>query len=397
MKKSIKSIIGICCATVMGISLVACKDDSANADTKTVMNVSLNPQVEFVLNADNKVLSVNALNEEGNLIISAEAFENVEGKKAEEAAKLFVEVSAETGYLVSGNVKAGENEINISLSGDAQKAKEIYDGVKNKIDEYLSEENITATLKQAAAITEEQLEALVAECAPYLEAAEVKALEYMELVETLYESRKETAEMYSQELKNAYYEAKAFALEQAELEVLKGQLSTIQQLAFEGLNGAYTVAVGLIETTRETMLVSENSPYQLALKAFQEAKTTYLAYRKLSVDDSSVSVDVKAMLEASEEAVAKTEEALLKAGEDANAALDDLKATMKEKYDAIVALLEEYSVKANEYAEEISAKQTAALESFFTKFEADYADAKAAAVEGWNSMKDRLGKTESAE
>ena len=70
---------------------------------------------------------------------------------------------------------------------------------------------------------------------------------------------------------------------------------------------------------------------------------------------------------------------------------------MKEKYDAIIALLEEYSIKVNEYAEEISVKQTAALESFFTKFEADYADAKAAAIEGWNNMKDRLGKAESAE
>lgn len=397
-KNNIRSIVGVFCAMLMGASFVACKDDSANTETKTVMNVSLNPQVEFVLDANNKVLSVNALNEEGNLIISAEAFENVDGKTAEEAAALFVEVSAETGYLVSGSVKAGENEINVSFSGDTQKAKEIYNNVKNKIDEYLSEENITATLKQAAAITEAQLEALVAECAPYLEAAEVKALEYMELVETLYESRKETADMYSQQLKNAYYEAKAFALEQVELETLKGHLNTIQKLAFESLNGAYTLAVDLIETTRESMLVSENSLYQFALKSFREVKTEYLNYRnQISVGELEVTVEVTAQLEDYEELVAKAEEALLKAGEDANSALDELKTAMKEKYDAIIALLEEYSIKVNEYAEEISVKQTAALESFFTKFEADYADAKAAAIEGWNNMKDRLGKAESAE
>ena len=76
--------------------------------------------------------------------------------------------------------------------------------------------------------------------------------------------------MYSQQLKNAYYEAKAFALEQVELETLKGHLNTIQKLAFESLNGAYTLAVDLIETTRESMLVSENSPYQFALKSFRD-------------------------------------------------------------------------------------------------------------------------------
>lgn len=106
------------------------------------MNVSLNPQVEFVLDADNKVVTVNALNEEGNLIAGAEVFV---GKTAEEAAK------------------------------------ELFDDVKQSVQKYLGESGITATFTQAAAITEETIEKLVAECAPYLEAAEIKAMEYGEL------------------------------------------------------------------------------------------------------------------------------------------------------------------------------------------------------------------------
>ena len=48
-------------------------------------------------------------------------------------------------------------------------------------------------------------------------------MEYEALVNEIVKSRKETREMYSQELKNAYYEAKAFALEQAKLETLKSK------------------------------------------------------------------------------------------------------------------------------------------------------------------------------
>ena len=81
------------------------------APTGRVMNVALNPEVEFVLDADDKVLTVNALNEEGNLVISAAAFADVEGKTAEEAASLFVQVSKENGFLFEGSIGAGENEI----------------------------------------------------------------------------------------------------------------------------------------------------------------------------------------------------------------------------------------------------------------------------------------------
>ena len=197
-------------------ALVGC-GGKENADDKTVMNISLNPSVEFVLDKDNKVVSVNALNEEGNLIVGVEGFV---GKDAEDAAQLFVQVSKETGFIVEGNASVADNKLSISISGDEKAATDLYNEVKGKVDAYFSAENVTAVVEQAAAITEEQLEKLVAECAPYMEAAEVKSMEYAELVETLYQSRKETAEFYSQELKNAYYEAKAFVLEQAELETL---------------------------------------------------------------------------------------------------------------------------------------------------------------------------------
>ncbi|MBQ7368714.1 MAG: hypothetical protein IJW60_03280 [Clostridia bacterium] len=363
-----------------------------------VMNLSLNPEVEFVLDADDKVVSVNALNEEGNLIVSAEVFT---GKTAEEAAKLFVEVSKETGFLVSGKVNAGENELEISFSGDTKAAESLYNDVKSKVNEYFTAENITATVEQATAIGEEQLEALVAECAPYLEAAEIQAMEYKELVETLAKSRQETAEFYSQELKNAYYEAKAFAMEQAELQAVKTQagISGLSAIAFDTAYGLYTTAIETIESTRLTLLVNENSPYQLALKAFREAKTDYLNYRNYvaSLEETELTTAISEQLASYQTLVDSAETALLQAGETANTALDTAKVQVKTAYNSVVAAIEEYSAKVSEYASQIATKQQEAQTAFFNDFETSYAAAITAAKNNWQSMKTQLEQGENAE
>ena len=376
-------------ATSVG-ALAGCKDKDG-ADNKTVMNISLNPSVEFILDSENKVVSVNALNEEGNLIIGAEAFV---GKDAEEAAQLFVKVSHETGFLVEGNATVADNAISISLSGNEEAATKLYDEIKAQVNTYLSAENITAQVEKVAAITEEQLEKLVAECAPYMEEAEVKALEYMELVETLYESRKETAELYSQELKNAYYEAKAFVLEQSELETLKSKVTGLAQIGLDAAYKVYGEAVKGIESLRMQMLVNEDSPYQVALKQFREAKVTYLNYREevATMEQTEVTEDVLALLNSYQKVVDSTEEALLGAGKTANTALDTAKAQVKTAYETVVGLIETASVKANDYLSEISTQQQTAKEQFFTDFETNYAAAIASAKNDWSAMKAELQK-----
>ncbi|MBO4940242.1 MAG: hypothetical protein J6D30_04400 [Clostridia bacterium] len=387
-----KTMAFLCTAVLLGSSmsmLAGCNNPPAAAEEKKIMNVSLNPEVEFVLDGENKVLSVNALNEEGNLIISADAFANVKGMEADVAAKLFVQVADETGFLIEGNVSAGDNEIEISLSGDTSKAKALFDEVKAEVEGYLSKENITATLNQAAAITEAQLKALVEECAPYVDAAK---LQYAELVETLQKSREETAGMYSQELKNAYYEAKAFALEQAEMEVLKSKLSSMQKLAFDVLYTTYTGAVDVIESVRLNYLVNEDSIYQTALANFREKKVEFLNYKNYvaSLPEEEVTEAQTVRLAQISTALDNMETALLNAGEQANAALDSAKAAVQTAYEQITAKLNEWSVKANDYVAEISAKQTETITAFTTEFETQYAEAKTKAESAWQDMQEKL-------
>lgn len=390
-----KKTVGIICAMALGVSalsLTACGGNNAEAEASTVMNVSLNPQVEFVLDANDTVVSVNALNEEGNLIISADAFKNVEGEDAADAVKLFVQVSKDNGFIVEGNANLGDNEVSISLSGDADKANEIYNDVKAKVEEYFSEENITAKIEQAAAITKAQLEALVAECAPYLEAAEVQAMEYAELVQELVESRKETAEMYSQQLKNAYYEAKAFAFEQAELEVLKSKVGVYAQTAIEFANSAYTNSIEILESIRMENLVAEDSLYQKALAGFRSAKAEYLNFRNYvaSLEVNEVTTALTNQLDSLKAVVDNAEAKLIQAGEDANAFIDSAKETVTTAYETLISKIEEQAVKADEYLTEISNAQKEALTEFTTAFENTYANAKAAAENGWKEMSEKL-------
>jgi hypothetical protein len=375
-------------------TLFGCSKEETVKTEKTVMHLSLNAEIEVVLDEEDKVITVNALNEEGNLIISAEAFRNVEGKSAEEVARLFVQVSKDTGYLVTGHVGEGENQISISISGDQKLAEELYQDVKSQVDGYLEEVDLEATLTQAATLTEAQLRVALAECAPYIEEAKLQAMEHKELVEQLAACRKETAEMYSQELKNAYYDAKAFAMEQAKMEALKQQLPMAEKLIFDALNKGYVASVKLVEKTRMELLIDENSIYQLALADLRARKAEYLSYRnELALKDpESLTEEMKQHLADLEAALDAAEDVLMTHSEYAHRMLDEVKAQMTTAYNQLLSLFEDIDMTA--LADEISQKQTAALDVFFTEFETRYAGAKEAAKQNWNKMALGLSRKE---
>ncbi len=390
MKKIIYTLLVV--ALILGCTLFSsCSlfGDDELPKEKTVMTIEMNPEVEFIISEENKVISVNALNEEGNLIITAETFV---GKDAEEAAKLFVQVSKDLGFVVSGTSSIKNDDISISISGDAEKAEKMYSDAKAKMEEYLTAENITVTISEAKALTEEQLEQLLAECQPYAEAAEIKKLEYMELVEELYESRKETAELYSQELKNAYYEAKAIALDKAEFELLKAEMNEFEKIIIDGVMSVYNDAVTAIENARMENLVSEDSLYQKALKTFREKKTEYLKYRAEVAEkyEGEIPEDIQKILDGYEQYVTQAQTALDEVGEMANQAIDLAKQGLETARTAIITAIETTSVKRNEHLDEISAKQTEAEAKFFEDFEAGYAEFITASRDNWNSMKSEL-------
>lgn len=388
-------ILSLCLVAVLLVGVFAFVGCEEKGEQK-VMTMALNPEIEVILDEEGRVVTVNALNEEGNLIVSSEEFENVQGKTAEQVAELFIQVSAENGFLVTGRVGSGENQVEITISGDLTAAKELFDEVKATVDTYLSEENITATLTQIEVAVEEQianLKAELAKCQPYLETAQ---MEYEELVAALAESRKETAEMFSQELKNAYYEAKEFALEKAKLQAVSDSLDSISKIAFDAATKVYVGVIDALEQARLTYLVNEDSIYQKALASFRTHKVAYLNYRNeiAAKTEDEVTADEQAFLDGLKAALDSAEEALINAGVQANNAIDSAKLAVENAYTKFTTALNSLHIEMSNYVDQIAQKQTEAINSFCTEFEANYAEAISNAKANWNQMDRELSTSD---
>ncbi len=392
MKKLTAILVALMLIVGATLTFVAC--DVANDKPATVMNMSLNPEVEFVLDGHGKVISVNALNEDGNLIITAAVFE---GKTAEEAAKLFVQVSHELGFLVSGNAKIENNDIEIEISGDATTAKELYDGVKAKITEYFTAENIIAQIEAVETLTRAHLEELVAKSQPYVEKAKLEALSHMELIEQLYLSRKETHDMYSQELKNAYYQAKAAAMDTAKVQALKDKMGEKFNAVFEKLLADYTTALENIEAKRFEYLVSAESDYQIKLAEYRQRKIEFLQYRQELSESQELSDGQIAYLDTLQGSLELAEYALEKAGELANTSLDLAKTAVTTSYNLLVGAMESAQVLIADHLDAIMQAQEEQVPVFAEEFETSYANAVAQAKADWEAMKTQLQSDTSTE
>ncbi len=405
MKKLTSILIALMLVVGALCALTAC--DTANngkSTPTTVMNVSLNPEVEFVLDGKGKVLSVNALNEDGNLIITASLKEkdgettdesDFVGQTAEEAAELFVQISHEMGFLVSGNVGITNNDVNISISGEVKsngevkaEVEKLYNDVKTTVEEYFTEENIKAKVGELQVIVQKELQELVAQAQPYVDAT---ALSTMELIEQLYESRKETADMYSQELKNAYYSAKEAAMDTAKVEALRKKSSALVQKATQDLTDEYTKYINTLEQVRLDNLVSPDSAYQQALATFREKKIEFLQKRQeLAESEVQLTEEQIAALNALQTAVENAETALIGLGETANGLVDTAKSFAEKGYNTVISLIKTLDEKFNEHLEEIEAFQQEDLAKFTADFEKNYADAVEQAKADWKAMKDSL-------
>ncbi len=401
--KNAKKVITILLSVILLVSLslvmVACKDgDGTKKETRqtTVMNVSLNPEVEFILDVNGKVVSVNALNEEGNIVISGEV--NFVGKTQDEALKAFVQVTKDNGFLVTGNASADDNQVSVSFSGD--QAQKRYEEAKTALTKAFKDSGITASVESFQAFATDYLDKQIAEAMPYLEAAKIQALSYEEKIATLEESRKETAALYSEQLKQAYYDAKERAVEAAKLNYVKENANAMAKMALTAAETGYNMAITALENTRKAILLDENSAYQLALKAFRAAKVQYLNYRNyvagLSVNVSvsgataSGSVDVNLTLANLDAAVDSAEKALNDAYALAEQSFAQAKTAADTAYNAIISAITSADSNCQTYLDQASQNLTTAINNFDTTFAADYKTYIDSAKTSWNNMSAEL-------
>lgn len=342
------------------------------------MQVDINPSVEFILDADDKVLSVTALNDDGALIIAGEAFV---GKTAEDAVELMASISTDAGYLVKGELSAGQDGITVSITGDEEAAQKLYDDVKAGVDAFLEKSGIDAAVERGEALKLDALRDLVQAADPTLSDEEVAAMTEEQLLNALKISRIETAQLLTEELRAAYNTAKEYDFRFAERQATKSVIEGLGSAYESFLNGyaaaldSYQKAIQAVEQARYDYLVDAGSDYQKILAEVREQKDKVLEQRKEAAElpEGAAKEAAKAAL-AAEEAILETKEAALElAGDAANASFDLALSAMKTVENALTELEktfpEEITTALTENAQKAQDAMNAAKNEAFAKFE----------------------------
>lgn len=369
---------GLSLALAAGTCALLAGCGGGDSEAAARMQVDINPSVEFILDEDNKVLSVTALNDDGALIIAGEAFV---GKTAEDAVELMVSISTEAGYLVKGDLSAGQDGITVSITGDEEAAQKLYEDVKAGVDAFLEESGINAAVERGEALKLDALRALVQKADPTLTDEEVANMTEEQLLNALKISRIETAQLLTEELREAYADAKEydfrFAERQATKDIISG-LGSAYQTFLDGYAKAldsYRQAIQAVEQARYDYLVDAESDYQKKLAEVRAQKDKVLEQRKEVAELSEgAAKDAAEAALAAEEATLQTLEAALElAGDAANAAFGLALSAMNTVENALTELEktfpEEITTALTESAQQAQDAMNAAKDEAFAKFE----------------------------
>ena len=369
---------GLSLALAAGTCALLAGCGGGDSEAAARMQVDINPSVEFILDAENKVLSVTALNDDGALIIAGEAFV---GKTAEDAVELMVSISTEAGYLVKGDLSAGQDRITVSITGDEEAAQKLYDDVKAGVDMFLEESGINAAVEQGEALKLDALRDLVQAADPTLTDEEVADMTEEQLLNALKISRIETAQLLTEELRNAYNTAKEydfrFAERQATKDIISG-LGSAYQTFLDGYAKAldsYQQAIRAVEQARYDYLVDAESDYQKKLAEVRAQKDKVLEQRKevAELSEGSAKDAAKATLDAEEKILEAKEAALELAGDAANAAFGLALSAMNTVENALTELEktfpEEITTALTESAQRTQDAMNATKDEAFAKFE----------------------------
>ena len=310
MKNKLFSLImAICLILPCAAFLVGCTGSESNSK---IMNVSLNPGIEFILDKNNNVISVNALNEEGNHIISLSMASNAaessfNGLKAEDAVKLFLELTEQNGYLITGN----EEEIEIDITGSAEN---LMQKIEDKANAFFEEKGINISIEKDT-ITKAGIIEEVKNCMKEYSQTELESMTQEELIDLLKTSREETKNFLTEELKDAYYNMRIEKINIAEFEALCNII--------EDIPGSQNILLTTFQSNMQTLVdnlealeMAYNEQLLLETSAFNIAKQQYITAKQELLDKrlelavGGISEQEKTILDGYETLVENAETAL---------------------------------------------------------------------------------------
>ena len=373
MKKTLSLILAFILIFSVSFTMSACK----KADETTRMEVDINPSIEFMLDKDGNVASVTALNEDGSIVISGEEFV---GKSADEALSLMIKISKDAGYISEDD---SAYEVTVSLTGN----EDLYKDIKNKVNTYISKNNLNVTLKQAEGLSLEVLKAKVKLVKPEMTEEELNKLTKQEMLDTLKDARIETANLISEDMKNMYYQVRDSKIQIARSQEIYNLISTSQNslvTQYGSFLNSVETAITRVENANME-LFSSGGAYQQAYDSLFNAKKELMETKsriaKLNPENpiEKIQIDtMNALLPTLESAITIAENTLNQVKETAqlsiNNAITILKNTYQNLLDAETQLKEtpEISQILNQNANEIETALNQAKDNAFKNFETEY-------------------------
>lgn len=348
----------VACVMLLCVAVLMFGCKNTKDDQTTVMNMSINPEVEFILDKNNKVVSVSAKNDEGNFIIAKASFE---GMTAEEAAKLFVKVSNENGFV------AEVGDLKVEISGE--QAEKLFNSVKANVEVYLGEEglNVSVNLEK---INREELEDLLEDCMKELSDKQIKNLTDAEIIAKVKEMRDQTKDLNTEKLKEMYYEFRAQAIEKAKFDAYIEAIKNSNIFNKDQIVAYYNELTQKIASMQKSFVdafLSAKSEYQQKMQEFIAAKQELLQAR-LDEVDQIVLAEKEAAQKLVEEQLSVIEEKSRSALETAKITFSTIKATLNAAIEQVVNNLPQ-SINAN-----INVEINKTKVNFEASFKADYAE-----------------------
>ncbi len=302
---------GCACAVVvgLGVGLGVGLNQKGNGEATSMVTMSLNPQISMVLDENNYVLSVNGDNNEGKIVISGE---NLVGLKVDEAVAKVIQIESECGYLVSGQIEAGQNKLTVDLTVDNENIKNT---IKSEIDKAINSTcndlNIDKEIAYTNSITKEALIEMVVNVDPSLTKEDCADMSYQELLSRIAIYQLDTAEFYTVELEELYNQSKEYEVKFADTEATKEVISSIGNAYSMILSGidylidSLKTSVTNLENVMYTQLVDENSNFQVSYNSFLEAKQNVIKLKNEVSNSEALSDSEKEALKKELEAKEK--------------------------------------------------------------------------------------------
>lgn len=274
MKNKFKKFtIGVMSAVMVAgatSSLAGCS--CSEADDLQVMNMSVNPGVEFIVDKQDKVVSVTASNEDGAYILSK--FTEFAGMSAGDAAKKFLELSEQYGFVVSGSVK--DKEITISVSGEG--ADELYKDVKNSIKSKVSD--LGMTVAEMVKIDADDIKDMIETCYQEYTESEINDLSEEKLLEMLKASREETKGLFTEDERLEYYKERAQKIIETKIQTVKNYLNDNLGALASIVGGTVMEGLEAVNTLITNAYNQINTQLKTALAQVEAERATYIAKKE---------------------------------------------------------------------------------------------------------------------